>query len=146
MNHVTTGGVIGLAIATPLALPIAFGSHYLLDAIPHFGNHPSWEGNDKKFWAYVVSDGLLTALMFIILWNVSSGSWLVVAAGFLAASPDLVHLLDRLGKYIKPSFDLIGHDPTFSFHKNIQKSETPRGAFVEIAWLGLMAWAIVTLV
>ena len=146
LNHVTTGGVIGLVIANPLALPIALGSHYIVDAIPHFGNYPSWRADERKFWIFVVFDGLLTAIMFAIFWYLSSGSWLVIGSASLAAAPDITHVVDKLGKHIKPKFDLLKYDPTYKFHSGIQKSETPKGAFVELTWFGLMALAVVILV
>ncbi len=38
INHAMTGAVIGLAITAPVvAMPIAFFSHFALDALPHFG-------------------------------------------------------------------------------------------------------------
>ena len=36
-NHAMTGGVIGLVIGGPIAIPIAFASHFLLDWMPHLG-------------------------------------------------------------------------------------------------------------
>jgi hypothetical protein len=145
LNHTTTGGVIGLAIANPLALPVAFGAHFILDSIPHFGNHPSWEDSRRNFWTFIIFDGLLSLTMLITLWFVSDGSLLVIGAAMLCASPDTMHAIDLIGKRFNPSFDIEKYDPTYNFHKRVQTSETPRGAFVEVAWFGLMAAAIVLL-
>jgi len=41
-NHILAGAIIGAVIKEPaLALPIAFASHFVMDALPHFG----YEGN-----------------------------------------------------------------------------------------------------
>ncbi len=37
-NHAVTGALIAGAVGNPfLAIPLAFASHFVLDAIPHFG-------------------------------------------------------------------------------------------------------------
>jgi hypothetical protein len=144
LNHISTGGVIGLAISNPVALPVAFGAHYVLDAIPHFGKHPSWQDR-RKFWAFMALDGLLSLIMLVSLWFISNGSWLVVGSAILCALPDVMHAVDLTGKHYNKSFSAAKYDPTYNFHIKIQTSETPQGAIVELIWFGFMTAAIVVL-
>ena len=38
-NHLVVGAIIGVAIKQPLvALPVAYGSHFVLDALPRYGD------------------------------------------------------------------------------------------------------------
>ena len=51
-NHALSGALIGLAVMQPiLALPLAFVSHFMLDAVPHFGfdEHGGHLKNKKTF-------------------------------------------------------------------------------------------------
>jgi hypothetical protein len=36
-NHLLTGAAIAKLLPSPVAIPIAFASHFVLDALPHFG-------------------------------------------------------------------------------------------------------------
>ena len=130
-NHGLAGALIGLAVTQPeLALPLAFASHFALDAVPHFGIR-FYESEKKKklFHRYLLIDASLLSILIISLYLAGAG-WLVFACLFLAGCPDFVQAY----KYIfQPKFRT---NPTqehwfTKFHKNIQKSETEKGIFLE---------------
>lgn len=55
-NHVLSGAVIGAATRRPLpALLVGVASHFVLDAVPHWGE---WE-SDEHFLRIAVADGLI---------------------------------------------------------------------------------------
>lgn len=130
-NHGLAGALIGLAVTQPaIALPLAFASHFALDSVPHFGIQ-FYESEKKKklFHRYLLVDALLLSILIISLYLAGAG-WLVFACLFLAGCPDFVQAY----KYIfQPKFRA---HPTQEhwftrFHKNIQKSETEKGIFIE---------------
>ncbi|GAA2042208.1 hypothetical protein GCM10009839_51090 [Catenulispora yoronensis] len=132
-NHVLSGAVIGAAAKRPLpAFLIGVASHFVLDALPHWGK---WD-SDERFFRIAVADGLtgLTAMGLATRAALKSGSAATpgpgrsdrpggfavsVLAGMAgAALPDLD----------KPSSMLFGHQlwPTVvcRFHGRIQ-NEAP---------------------
>lgn len=131
-NHALSGALIGLAVTQPaIALPLAFASHFVLDAIPHFGI--KFYESDKKrrfFHGYLLVDASLLAVIIVALYLAGAG-WLVFACLFLAGCPDFVQAYKYL---FKPKFRTKPtHEHWFTkFHKGIQKSETEKGIFVEI--------------
>lgn len=133
-NHALTGTIIGLTIASPLALPVAFFSHYLLDMIPHFG----WPTPEKenlqsnRFRNYLIVEAVVCFLIVLLLFLTQPAGWLLAAVcAFLAAMPDLFsfnrYRNTRNGK---------SHVPNVyeRFASRIQWFERPIGAAVEISW------------
>jgi hypothetical protein len=85
-NHVLSGAVIGtLAPNVPTAFAIGFGSHFLLDSVPHFGVP------DDRLMAVAVPDGLVGLATLAVVAAASSPEHRVrVLAGVAGAClPDL---------------------------------------------------------
>lgn len=137
-NHAITGALIASVIDKPLiALPLAFLSHFVLDALPHFGVEVGDVFKRNVTWQFrtvLISDITLTLIMFFTLLALLPQHRLLTGSCmFLATSPDLVWGYRffrelKTGKY-RPPKDLFS-----KFHLNIQWSETPRGALVEFIW------------
>jgi hypothetical protein len=65
-NHVVTGALIATAVAQPAAaIPLALASHFVLDALPHYGdvNKSSWLNRNFK---YILGIDLLLANLFLL--------------------------------------------------------------------------------
>lgn len=133
-NHALSGALIGLVVTQPLiALPLAFVSHFVLDAIPHFGfdEHGGHLKVKKKFHKVLYIDALLLTLLILFL-LVSGASWLVFACLFLAGSPDIIWayryvVKEKLGKAAPSPKNAFNR-----FHSHIQKSQTFKGLYVEV--------------
>ncbi len=133
-NHALTGAIIGASIRQPwLALPLAFLSHYVLDAIPHFG---AGEGfmNSKYYRFYLMGEALLCFILVATLVVLHHRYWLQASiCAFLATSPDLFwinrygYILGKRTKDWKPGW----HS---KFASVIQWFEKPIGAGVELVW------------
>ena len=133
-NHALTGAIIGLTIASPAALPIAFLSHYILDALPHFG----WPGDDSGklktnlFRNYLFAEAFICFLIVLLLFVAQPTNWFLAAwCAFLAALPDWFsygrYKKTRLGKpYAPNAYERFAH--------KIQWFEKPIGGVVEIVW------------
>lgn len=139
-----TGAVIALAVKQPaVALPLAFLSHYALDALPHFGYDRSiFERNKKKlFWTVLGFDAVLTVVvMGIAFFQVLTGelAWPVLAGMLAAFAPDGAWIYRfaveiRTKKFAPPN-------RINAFHAWIQWCERPWGLVVEIVWLVLVVF------
>ncbi len=134
-NHALTGALLGLIIGQPLiALPVALLSHFVCDAIPHYGNDAVklWSNNFKNM---LVVDASLCVLLVAVLAYHQPTHWLLASfCALLATSPDLlwirkfVYGLRNHRSQKQTKFErLLGSD-------GIQWFQRPIGAVVEVAW------------
>lgn len=136
VNHAVTGAIVATAVSNPcVGLPLALLSHFILDALPHFGAHTIAKPKTKEFRAILLTDTFLTTsfLLFVAFAGYRADlNWLViVAGGFLGWLPDVMW-------YKHYQSDLRGEpkqwDRVRSFHKKIQRWEVSWGWVVEILW------------
>ncbi len=146
-NHIVTGAVIALAVKQPvLSVVLAFCSHFVLDALPHFG-FSSWQERQKhkNLFNTVVWFDCIAALITILLLVINGAPGLVYAAGLAAYAPDLVWVYRFI---IRERMGTKGPGPNglFSrFHASIQTRERPSRFYAEIAWLIGVSWLLVKL-
>jgi hypothetical protein len=135
INHSLTGTVIGLVVQQPaIAIPVALVSHWICDAIPHFGSGISEKHalESKGFERLLYIDTILCIALVVVLAILKPDHWQLAAfCAFVAASPDFLSFnrwrLMRRG--LKSKLTLYGR-----FAKGIQWFERPIGGVVEIAW------------
>ena len=102
-NHGLTGAVIAIVVKKPeLAIPLAFLSHFVQDAIPHFDYFQGKNGMGilrGKFNVLLVGDFILSILLMVVLGLAfPDHKWLIWSCMIAAASPDLIwgyHFLYR---------------------------------------------------
>ena len=88
-NHVLSGALIGAAVRKPLpAFAVGVVSHFVLDAMPHWGD---WGDDPKRFLRVAVPDGLagLAAIGVVAAATPPERRMAVVAGMAGAALPDL---------------------------------------------------------
>jgi hypothetical protein len=138
-NHVVTGALIATAVAQPAAaIPLALASHFVLDALPHYGdtNKSSWLNRNFK---YILGVDLLLASIFLLgLVIAQPASWFLLAlCGVVAVSPDLLWLPYFLADLKHEQKE---HSKLAKLLKWIQWGERPWGIYLEIVVLvGLLA-------
>ena len=133
--HFLTGAVILKYIPNPaVGLPLAFLSHFVLDAIPHGAVDGSYNGS-RRFAQYLIADASLCGLLVLLIMINRPSDWLVASAcAFLAASPDFMwargYLRARKGikTQLKPKYALA------RFHSWVQWYQHPSGWAVEATW------------
>src|SRR5436190_1192178 len=141
INHALTGAVIGVTVSSPwVALPAAFESHFVLDAIPHH-DFAKRKFTTSSFKITLVIDTLLCGLLVasLILWHPQS--WLQACiCAFLAASPDFMWI----PRYVRAQHGIVRkqRNNVLRFHSAIQWFEKPIGWVVEAIWLPLMVWLL----
>ena len=137
-NHVLSGALIGALARRPLpAFAAAVASHFVLDAVPHWGD---WD-SQRQFLRVAVPDGLISlAAMGAFAAASPSERRLAVLAGMAgAALPDID----------KPTSLWFGWSPfprtVDRFHARIQR-EAPHRAYLELlAAGGFAATALIAL-
>ncbi len=144
VNHALTGTLIGLATGQPLiALPAALASHFVCDALPHYGSLLPDEVllKTKGYQRYLMAEAAICFGIVLTLAILQPVYWLLAAiCAFVAASPDLL----SIDRYIKTrrgqSWRAKGY---FKFAIGIQWFGRPIGAVVEVTWLIAMIILIV---
>ena len=136
-NHALTGALIAAVVPNPVVgLPLALLSHFVLDALPHFGAHTVAKPSSKEFRAILIFDGLMMSALLLCIafaaYRTDVTPWfVVVAGGFLGAAPDIMWL-----KHYQS--DLKGQDKHWDIvrtvHKKIQRWELSWGWTVEVVW------------
>lgn len=133
-NHALTGAAIALAVKRPeLALPLAFVSHFVLDAIPHYGPR---RFAFRRFLKFLIADAALAATSLIVLVILfPAHALLIFGCMAVAVAPDLAWIL-----YIRPleENNKASLDPLSRIHWTIQWKEFPRGIYVEGLWFVLL--------
>jgi hypothetical protein len=136
INHVLSGALIGSLARRPLtAFAVGAASHFVLDAVPHWGE---W-GSRRRFLWVAVPDGLVSLAATAALAAASPAERrLAVLAGMAgAALPDAD----------KPTTMWFGWSPfpraVDRFHTGIQREAWHRG-YVEVLAAGILSAAALT--
>jgi hypothetical protein len=143
-NHALTGALIGLSVANPwLAIPLAFVSHFVCDAVPHYDPPERDTMQLYKSWRFVrdflVIGAALCALLVLILALTRPHYWIVAAVcAFLATSPDLAWIpwflrTRRTGDASFPKGWF------FWLHAKVQWKTGPKLLWVEIVWFAVFS-------
>ncbi len=141
-SHATTGVVIALAIHNPaLALPLAFVSHFVLDAFPHYGDD-NLDGSNKAFRRFILVDAIagfgISILMFLLL---PEHRVLIALCAAMATIPDLMWLPNHIRQINnQPSKP---HNWFMRWHHRIQFEHPVWGIAAEILWAVAMLSFIV---
>ena len=144
-NHVTTGALFAAVTVGTLPgwviLPSAFLLHFVLDVLPHYGDPAHPEAALDRLKKYLAIDAAVALLVLVVVLIVHPESGLLImAAGVLCASPDLWSIA-RFVRFLRDRDPSISPDWFARFHHAIQR-EYLWGAWVEVAWFGLVATAL----
>lgn len=125
-NHVAIGVIVGVSIKNPIAvIPVAFASHFVLDALPHFGNNKKFDKWNTNFIYLLAIDAALCLSVLLFAIYKWPNLWLPIGLGaFFAALPDFIWL--AYGKKKLPD------NWFFRFSKWVQWGEFPWGMVIEI--------------
>lgn len=132
INHALTGAIIGLATDNPIvAVPAALASHFICDAIPHFGMGKDFI-TTRAFRNLLIADALLCVSLVLFLCIAQPEHWMLAAlCAFIAASPDLLWIHVYRKALQGQELVLTGF---YKFAADIQWFERPVGGIVEAIW------------
>lgn len=134
-NHVLTGVAIAVAVRHPVVAPfLSLISHFTLDSLPHFGNHPNIVPFTRRFKIYLVAEiTLMLAIATIAFIAFPDIKWLVLACAALAFLPDFLWTFESYAGRHSPKMRAF-----YNFHYSIQTVEHPRGWIVEAGYFSLL--------
>ncbi len=137
VNHMLVGGIIGASVGSPLAIPLAVISHFVLDALPHYGIDEDTPRSADMVWKYDIGF-VVIFIVSIFFMQPDVRLWAVVGA-FCAFAPDLAWVYrysvqERFGRLQpKEVTSRFNH-----FHSSIQKYEAVRHLWIEAVFLVCM--------
>lgn len=136
-NHTLTGTIIALSIKEPLLIaPMAFLSHFILDSLPHFGNHPKLVPYNSIFKIYLTIEAVLCVAVLSTAIILSPENWFILIWGAAWATlPDFTWLLIKEAPRSVSWF--------FDFHNKIQWAERSYGWIFELVYLLFFGWILV---
>lgn len=140
-NHALTGALIGMAVPNMwLGIPLAFVSHFVLDAIPHYDvpgdTHEERIGSKQFLYVQIVGGAVLCALLVGLLWWAHPEHWFSAAVcAFFATSPDILSA-PRFVSVKRGGKDIREQNWFWRFHNDIQRQH-PRYLSVEAVWFAL---------
>jgi len=128
-NHAAVGGLLATVLPLPVALPLAFASHFIMDALPHYGI-PHERRNSSRFWRLFGTADVAAALIVIGGLSALLNRFDIFLCGLVAASPDLIWVA-RIVR--NRSYDLSCNESRFTrWHVKIQRWERPWGIYIEL--------------
>lgn len=148
-NHLLAGAIIAVTVKEPLvALPLALTSHFVMDALPHYGykgrmGYTEALKHRMSYISTVISVLLCIAIAAYLLWR---SEWLALYAGLIAMSPDFVGIWNYLAfeKHGKTGQNIIAKLHV-GFHRRIQWCERPWGLYIEIITFSMLITVLVKL-
>jgi hypothetical protein len=140
-NHAVTGALIGIVMANPLAIPVAFISHFLLDALPHFG-YPGTTLHSRTIKHVLVLDAAVLSIVSLVLIFTVINPLLVLVCMLAAILPDIISAQRyirevRTGERETENLHLFG-----KFHSNIQWCERSWGWIPELVWFAMILFIL----
>ena len=128
--HVIVGAAIATKVANPfLALPLAFGSHFILEKVPHWNPHLNTE---KKKFGKITTQSTQIIVLDVICALISgffiaskslpdSGRFaIILLASFLSVLPDLIE-----GPYFFMNVKSKFLEKWIAFQKSLQSDASP---------------------
>lgn len=136
-SHATTGVVIAIAVGNPaLAVPLALASHFVLDAVPHYGDD-KLDGTNKAFRRFILIDAILgfgiAILMFVLM---PEHRVLIAVCAAMATVPDLMWLPNHIRQ--TQNLPSKPHNRLMQWHHKIQFEHPVWGILAEGIWLAAM--------
>lgn len=130
VNHAMAGIIIAAAAPAPFVPALALASHFLMDALPHFGNSATFKPWTKAFkWLLVFDAIMCIAVLSFSIWLFPDKWWLMATGAFFATLPDFLWLLEGKISWLR------GY---FNFAKKIQWAEIPEGWMYELFYFALL--------
>lgn len=138
------GAIAAKFLPLPLAIVVAFISHFILDALPHYGPIKIYNGglkNKKNHVTFFVLGIDFIVCLCLFFWSLTSGHYSWIIAGIVAITPDFAWIYKQL--FNNKLTDILINNKLTKFHSKIQKSQTPPGGLVELATAAILFTVLV---
>lgn len=134
-THAVVGAaIVGLVPAHPeIGLTLAFASHFVLDAIPHW-DYKTYDERGLKLTRIVV-DGFLGMLLASIFFAYPEKSWIPLLGAVVSVIPDIFWLKKLENLFIIKKFQ--------QFHNWIHVNKTIKNLFVGVGSQIVLTLAVI---
>lgn len=137
-NHMLAGSIIGAVVASPVVIPLAFVSHFMLDMLPHYGIDDSMKRAEDVVWKFDVVL-IIVFSSYVSLVSFDAKAWALVGA-VTAVLPDFAWVYRFAIKERFGAKQPVASKNRFNqFHKNIQKRESTKMLWIEIASIVILS-------
>lgn len=143
-NHALTGVLLIASVTNPVVgLSVAFLSHFMLDAVPHWNYGGIKSRRSGKYIYLLAVDAVIAGAILLSIALLQPVGWVLLLAGALCAmSPDLMWL-PYLAKELRGNrLETDKLDAISRLHKIIQH-EYSWGIFIELAWFAVIGYLVV---
>lgn len=146
-SHIIAGAAVGKAVRRPwVALPIAFLSHFALDAVPHLDTYGIFKGPNGLTTAAIAAAGVDSLVaVALVVWAVGRqhGFGLMYGAAFAAILTDVVFNNPLWGEWFGqwPAtawLSLFHHDA----QHNVAPSQWPLGFGTQAVVMAASLWVL----
>lgn len=101
-NHTLAGCIVAVLVPAPLVPVVAFASHFVLDATPHFGRSERFKPYRREFIYLLVLDGILCVLSLGLAVVLFPDKWFILVVGaFFSTLPDFLYIVKWRSKFMK---------------------------------------------
>lgn len=136
-NHTLAGAIIAVIVPAPVVPLVALVSHFIMDALPHFGESAIFKPYNRAFKTLLIIDAILCfSALFFAWWLFPDHKVIITVGAFFAAGPDFLWLLQGKVRWL---------NGFFKFAKKIQWKELPEGWTYELLYCVFMVMALVLL-
>lgn len=93
-NHTVAGALIAMTVTQPAAaIPLAVASHFVMDALPHYGDNNKSSWLNRHFNYVLAVDGLVMTVFLLGILFAQPANWaLIFLCAVLAVLPDVIWL------------------------------------------------------
>lgn len=147
-NHFMTGALVAVVFRRPeIALPVAFLSHFAIDALPHYGyghiDPKERDGKQRFIFKQALDAYTALGLFWLVPYLLRNYQAPIVTSGCMLAAfiPDVIwtfHFVKAQRGHGYP--ELIWFNKV---HKKIQWCERSWGIYVEAMWFAIAVLAMV---
>ncbi len=138
-THLLSGAALATFLPLPVAIPLAYASHFVLDSLPHFDIQD--QVKEKKLKDFVLTVDTLSALVISIT-LLSTGHWALFLCGFLAFMPDIPHIIYFFTHNHKTHIERPANRFE-AWHLQIQRFHSKPGILSEIVLSIVFGWLII---
>ncbi len=136
-NHIITGIGIAVTVRHPIAAPLlAFVSHFVLDALPHYdpGYYGPHQAVHKHFKFYILFEAMvIISILAASVFLFQAELWLVLLCAVAAILPDIFWLAEKAHGH------RYGLKQFYTFHTIIQWGERRWGWTIELVYFAIIS-------
>lgn len=139
VSHALIGAAIASRVVDPFTVAvIAFTTHFVCDAIPHWDLGTNWRGRSKRITGTLAIAETMIAVFgsYLLFMNFVPNKFALALGIFFSVLPDLLQAPYYMFKNA-PSICVISHNAQSAIHERLQ---APWGVLTQVATVAAFLW------